>query len=227
VDAHKRNSSVESTHLLRVANQLRKCRLRFERQRVHDWRRAAYLRYRAVEPVDKRRRDNGRPRVGVGRYKSERGIWGSDKSLHSAFTLVMSTPGVLGRATRTPTRSLARTTRTPTRSTSRRPITPGVDEMLEAEPFTMPARMQCYPRAAVVREKKHRIQKESKASSLQGRPATLTASRSVLRESSSTRRSRSLGVSSSIRFTRPSADGRCCACRAVMQPAMTPTARRS
>jgi hypothetical protein len=31
--------------------------------------------------------------------------------------------------------------------------------MLEAEPFTMPARMQCYPRAAVVREKKHRIQK--------------------------------------------------------------------
>jgi hypothetical protein len=118
-----------------LVNLLRKRRRRFERQPMHKWRRAghheqlAYLRYRVFKAVDKGGETTAG--VGVGKYKSECGISGSEKSLHSPFTLVVSTPGVRGR-----------TTGTPTRSTSRQPSTTGVDEMLEAEPFAMPARKQ-------------------------------------------------------------------------------------
>jgi hypothetical protein len=38
---------------------------------------------------------------------------------------------------------------------------------------------------------------------------------------------RSIGVTLSILFKRPSADGRCCPWRAAMRPAITPTVRRS
>jgi hypothetical protein len=100
---------------------------------MHKWRRAghheqlAYLRYRVFEAVDKGGETTAGRGVRVGKYKSECGISGSEKSLHSPFTLVVSTPGVLGR-----------TTGTPTQGTSRQPSTTGVDEMLEAEPFAMP-----------------------------------------------------------------------------------------
>jgi hypothetical protein len=78
----------------------------------------------------------------------------------------------------------------------------------------------------VVREKEYSIQKAIQVILTAGMASyahdiTQRLARAVQRQAKEV-----IGVSSSIHFTRPSADGRSCSWRAVMRPAITPTERR-